>query len=85
MPKISFQHARDLGIPRTSIQTIEIPLAYPLDQSIQWLKHHGFEHKNMRATKNFRRFRQLPDIAGARYFTKQLADGIDLVFQTYQP
>jgi len=84
MPTITFDQARKFGIPKKSLQTIEIPLTYSLIQSIDWLTKNGYKHNTMRKTKNFRRFRQERDIAGATYYSKKLPNGIVLVWQNYR-
>ena len=83
MPVISKSEARKKGIPKKTLQTIEIPKTFTLKQSRDWLKKNNYAWHYHRLTTNFRRFMQTPDIDNAKYYSKKLNDGIVLVFQEY--
>lgn len=83
MPLITKEEAANKGIPRNSLQTIEIPREFTLKQSREFLKNNGYLYQNYRTTKNFRRFIQNPDIKDAKFYSKKLTNDIILVFQEY--
>lgn len=83
MPTITQKKARLMGIPEDSIQTIEIPKIYPLEDSQNWLKANGYVWQNYRSTKNFRRFMQTPDIKDASFYSVKIPGSIVIVHQKY--
>lgn len=72
-----------MRIPRTTIQTIEIPKTWTLKRSTEWLLNNGYNSNNKRDTIHFRRFLQTLPITGAHYYSKKLDNNIILVFQNY--
>ena len=83
MPAITKQEAERYGIPRSSIQTIQIPLSFSLKKARVWLKEHGYLYRNYRTTLNYRRFIQNNDIIDAEYRSKVLPNGVIIVWQFY--
>ncbi len=83
MPTLTQAKARLMGIPEDTIQTIEIPLRFTLEDSQSWLKSNGYLWQNHRRTKNFRRFIQTPDIKGATYYSVKIPNNIVIVHQKY--
>jgi hypothetical protein len=86
MPTISIQKAEELGIPKRKwmLHTILIPMAeFTKDAARNWLKEHNHKYGNHRMTENFHRFNQIPAIEGAKYRTKKIKNGIDLVYMRY--
>lgn len=83
MPLISKAQAKLMGLPNPSLQTIEVPKGYTLQESRDWLKTHGYLYQNYRTTTNFRRFIQAYDVKGASFYSKKLPNGVILVFQEF--
>ncbi len=84
MPKLTIAQAKKLGMPKKTLQTIEIPKDdFTLKQARFWLSENDYDHTNYRLTKNFRRFMQVDPILGAKYYSEKLDDGIVLVYQNY--
>ena len=83
MPLITKAKAQEMGISRKSLQTIEIPKAFTLKDSREWLKKHGYLWQYHRLTKNFRRFAQTYDIEGAKFYSKKLPNEVVMVWQEY--
>ena len=83
MPKISKLQARNLKIPKSSIQSILISNKVPLQRSKDWLHQHNFINNMMRKQKNYNRFRQEHDIEGARFAEKHYSPEIIFVYMYY--
>ena len=83
MPLISQQEARQMGIPKKTLQTILISRKHTLAESKQWLKDNNYANSYYRTTANFRRFMQTPPIKGAKYYSTVLPNGVELVHQEY--
>ncbi len=83
MPMITKAKAKQMGIPKKTTQTVEIPKTFTLKESRDWLKQHGYNWQYHRNTTNFRRFMQLYNIKDATYYSKKLPNGVVLVFQEY--
>lgn len=83
MPLITKAQAKLMGLPNPSLQTIEVPKNYTLQDSRDWLKKHGYLYQNYRTTTNFRRFIQAYDVKGASFYSKKLPNGVVLVFQEF--
>lgn len=83
MPLITKTTARLMGIPKKTLQTVEIPREWGLATAREWLKEHHFAIAYYRRTANFYRFMQTPDIKGASYYSTKLQSGIVLVHQEY--
>jgi hypothetical protein len=72
------------GIPEHSLQTILMDrFKYTKKNATDWLKHHGYEYRDHRIEGLHRRFRQIPPIEGAHYYSKKITPDIVLVFQEY--
>ena len=76
------EEAIRIGVPRKSLQTIEIPKKHTLRESREWLREKGYKtaHRN---SNNFRRFRQETPILGAHYYSINLPNGVIFVYQEY--
>ena len=72
-----------MRLPRTTIQTIEIPKTWTLGRSADWLLRNGYSIIDKRETTHFRRFLQTLPIINAHYYSKKLDNGVILVFQRY--
>jgi len=84
MPKISIAEAQYRNIPKLSLQSILFNKhSFTKKKAVDWLKRHGYHYNTSRLTTNFIRFRQIPDIDQAEYFTKKITPSIDFVFQRY--
>lgn len=80
---ITKEQAIKFGLRNPSLQTIEIPKTWSLNDSRQWLKNHGYLWQYYRTTKNMRRFAQTYDIAQSHFYSIKLSNGIVMVYQKY--
>jgi hypothetical protein len=83
MPLITQAQANLMQLPNPSLQTVEVPKTFSLNEAKNWLKQHGFLYQNYRSTKNFRRFIQAYDVKNAQFYSKKLPNNIVLVFQQW--
>lgn len=83
MPKISKLQARQLKIPKSSIQSILINNKIPIQRAKDWLYEHKFYNNTIRKQKNYNRFRQEHDIEGATFAEKHFTPEIIFVYQYY--
>lgn len=83
MPLITKSEAKKKGIPKKSLQTIEIPRAWGLSAARKWLKENNYANSYYRRTTNFYRFMQTPDIKNANYYSTKLPNNVILVMQEY--
>ena len=85
MPTITKATAIRMGIPRTTLQTIELSRhAFTLWGAKKWLKDHNYANAYYRTTKNYYRFMQTPPIGDAQFLSKKIDhDWIVLVYQQY--
>lgn len=85
MPKITKTQAYALNIPNKSLQTILFDKdSWNIPQAKHWLKIHKYHYKEWRQTANQYRFWQIPDIIGAKFYSKRIPTlGVVLVFQEY--
>lgn len=72
-----------MGIRNPSLQTIQIPNDWTLNNSREWLKNHGYLWQYYRTTEHYRRFAQTYDIKDAIFYSKKLPNGIVMVWQRY--
>lgn len=83
MPLITKAQAHRMGIPKKTLQTVEIPREWGLATARKWMKKNNFANAYYRRTVNFYKFLQTPDIKGASYYSKVLPNGAILVTQEY--
>jgi len=84
MPTITKQQAIRMGIPKKTLQTIELPKnKYTLRSAKKWLKDNNFVNSYYRTTVNYYRFMQSFPIRGAGYYSRVLPNGVILVMQEY--
>lgn len=84
MPTITKSEATKKGIPKKTIQTIELPKdKFNLRTAKKWLKDHNYANAYYRTTDNYYRFMQTPDINNANYYSKKLPNDVIIVFQNY--
>lgn len=60
------------------VQSVLIPKLFPLKDAIKWVEDHYHFYK-VDETERFYRFRQFNPIPNAKYITKKLKNGIELV------
>ena len=53
---------------------------YKLDDAKKWLESHNYKYIHNRQTKNIWRFRIKEQIKNYKFFTKDLNNGVELVF-----
>ena len=85
MPIISRHTAVEAHYPigKYFIQTVLIPNSYTKPEAIAWLEKNKLRHEYYRKTKHFHRFMQHNPVEGAKYYTDQLHNGIDLTYQRF--
>lgn len=84
MPTISQEEAVKMGIPHETLQTIELPKRkFNLRQAKKWLRENNYVNTYYRTTLNFYRFMQVFPIRNASYHSKELSNGVILVYQKY--
>jgi len=62
------------------VQTVLFPKAkFSIAEAVDWLKKHGYKHKDVDLGDKFVRFRQHEPVPGCRYITKTLPNGVEIV------
>jgi hypothetical protein len=84
MPLISKSKARQMGIPKKSLQTVLFnKSAFDVRTAKAWLRKHNMVNSYWRKTANQIRFMNVPDIKDASFFAKKITPDITFVFQEY--
>jgi hypothetical protein len=84
MPLITKAKAKQMGIPKKTLQTILFNLnTFDVTTAKVWLKKHNYANSYWRKSANQIRFMQTPDIKDATYYGKRITPNITLIFQEY--
>lgn len=63
------------------VQSVLIPKIFPMEDAVKWLKSHNYKLLKVDITDKFYRFRQKQPNKSAKYITKVLPNGIELVIE----
>ena len=62
------------------VQTVLFPKSkFSIASAVEWLSNHHYKHKDVDLGDHYLRFRQHTPVAGTRYITKTLPNGVELV------
>ena len=66
---------------RSTLQTVIIPKdRFTKSEAVRWMADHGYKFNKIDIKPNTFRFRQVEPLAGVRYYSVELPNGVILVY-----